>query len=81
MASVEGREEALFLGRGMLCKDFNAVPSLELTNETRVPVGQLVEDRSSIMMSTHQSSLATPKSLQHLIRALLLHASVAVGMP
>lgn len=30
---------------------------------------------------TDQSSLATPRSLQHLINALLLHASVAVGIP
>jgi hypothetical protein len=29
----------------------------------------------------HQSSLAIPRSLQHLINALLLHASVAVGIP
>lgn len=29
----------------------------------------------------HHNSLAIPKSLQHRIRALLLHASVAVGMP
>jgi len=28
-----------------------------------------------------QSSLAIPKSLQHLINALLLHASVAVAIP
>src|ERR1700677_3610298 len=30
---------------------------------------------------THQSSLAIPRSLQHLMRALLLHASVAVAIP
>ena len=29
----------------------------------------------------YQSSLAIPKSLQHLMRALLLHPSAAVGIP
>lgn len=32
-------------------------------------------------MKPYQSSLAIPKSLQHRIRALLLHPSAAVGIP
>lgn len=38
-------------------------------------------DLNSRMNRGSHNSLATPKSLQHRISALLLHASVAVGMP
>ena len=38
-------------------------------------------DLNSRMNRGSHSSLATPKSLQHRMSALLLHASVAVGMP
>jgi len=54
---------------------------LELAYEARVP-----EPMSALKFSQHQdptdhSSLAIPKSLQHRIKALLLHASVAVAIP
>ena len=42
--------------------------------------GQRIEG-GCILLTAHQSSLAMPRSLQHLINALLLQASVAVGIP
>ena len=54
----------------------------ELADVLGIPGDSQVSVREQIVFGrTHQSSLAIPRSLQHLINALLLHASVAVGIP
>lgn len=66
----------------MLGKDFYTELRLEFTNETRIPEGEDRENSTNqYTLKTYHNSLAIPRSLQHLMRALLLHASVAVGIP
>lgn len=65
----------------MFNEDFHAMLRLELTNEARIPTELQLNGNYVRHCNTHHSSLATPKSLQHLISALLLQASVAVAMP
>jgi hypothetical protein len=78
-----GQRYKLLFSRDMFCKDLNAVFLFEFADESWIP-GRIKSATLYMVRnldSTNQSSLATPKSLQHRINALLLHASVAVGMP
>lgn len=73
----------LLFGGDMLSKYLNTMLGFEFANETRVPVEcamNTMKTRAEIK-EAYQSSLAIPKSLQQRIRALLLHASVAVAIP
>ena len=66
----------------MFYEYFDAVGGFELTDESWIPEGSHVSVLTDIAFQlAYQSSLAIPRSLQHLINALLLQASVAVGIP
>jgi uncharacterized protein len=66
----------------MFNKNFNTIFCFELADEARIPFNQQAwEFAQKSRKYTDQSSLAIPRSLQQRINALLLQASVAVGMP
>jgi hypothetical protein len=67
-------------GSGVFNKYVHTVLSLEFAYEPRIPTTSY-QTQVWGSRATHQSSLAIPRSLQHLMRALLLHASVAVAIP
>ena len=73
----------LLLCPGVLNEDLYAVLRLELTDKPGIPMKSCHDplEYKPSTQQTHHSSLAIPRSLQQRIRALLLHASVAVGMP
>lgn len=76
------RRDSLDLARRVGDKHFEAILSFELADEPGVP--ESCELRVWICcneIAAHHSSLAIPKSLQQRMRALLLHASVAVAIP
>lgn len=64
----------------MLSPYFYTTPLFEFADKTRVPRKDLIQSKRK-KNRTHHSSLATPRSLQQRISALLLQASVAVGIP
>lgn len=72
----------------MLYERLGTVFVLELLDKARIPAdmcisvsGMTFTKSGTYTKSTHHSSLAIPRSLQHLMRALDLQASVAVGTP
>jgi hypothetical protein len=67
----------------VLSEYLHAVLGFEFTYEPRVPVRNMHDFKIGHrkLRKTNQSSLAIPRSLQHRINALLLHPSVAVGIP
>lgn len=65
----------------MFSEHLGTVLCLEFSYEPRIPKRQYELGSKGYRKWANQSSLATPRSLQHLMSALLLHASVAVGMP
>jgi hypothetical protein len=83
---IGGDTFSLLLLRGdMLAPYFCAMLLLEILNVTRVPARWAdsagIVESSVAEAKAHQSSLATPRSLQHLMSAFDLHPSVAVGTP
>jgi hypothetical protein len=71
----------------MLHERLGTVFVLELLDKARIPddvrssVSGMTFTSGTHTKLTHHSSLAIPRSLQHLMRALDLQASVAVGTP
>ena len=72
---------ALFLGHNVFGEEFYAVGGFEFADVPWIPEEQCQCTGAYNILVTYQSSLAIPRSLQHLINALLLQASVAVGIP
>jgi len=66
----------------MFSKYLYTIFGFEFADEAWIPKIKVNRRKEQVnRKKTHQSSLAIPKSLQHLINALLFTDSVAVGIP